>query len=118
MGQGSKEKEAKQEYRFKGSCTEGDFGPIPCGASGGTSELSQSGAKRAGVLMPLHRQSLGDINFQALPVLVAIGRVVLTAWGSPPTERGCEGPGVVKGRGNVEGSRGGHAGYRGCKSGE
>ena len=69
MGQGSKEKEAKQEYRFKGSCTEGDFGPIPCGASGGTSELSQSGAKRAGVLIPLHRQSLEDINFQALPVL-------------------------------------------------
>ena len=35
---------------------------------GTTSEMSQSGAKRARVLILLHGQSLGDTNFQALPV--------------------------------------------------
>lgn len=35
---------------------------------GTTSELSQSGAKRAGALIILHGQALGDTNFQALPV--------------------------------------------------
>lgn len=68
--QGSKEKEARQDWGFKGSHTEGGFSLTPWETSGNTSELSQwGGAKKSGVLVPLHCQFLGDRNFQALPVL-------------------------------------------------
>lgn len=73
---------------------------------GTTSALSQSGAKRARVLILLHGQCLGEQIPRHFLFGVVTGRVYFLL-GNPPTDRGCEGPGVGKGRGNVEGRLGG-----------
>ena len=54
---------------------------------GKTSELSQSGAKRARVLILLHGQFLGDTNFQALPVWGGYRQSVFSVGQSSNRER-------------------------------